>query len=210
MCLQSRYAARALSHCSWLCRLLAHFGTRLHARQLLTDFFMCLGLCHTVLPESKNKKNGKVNLEAAASEDTASTQTTAEDDEDLIYQAASPDEAALVLAAKCLGFKFLWRSTDEIAISVFGEKQVYTLLATNEFTSSRKRMSVLLQRPDRSRVLFCKGADNVILPNLVPPTTRCASDCWPFVVPHLGAVRLRLLGARLQGERCCHRRGHGY
>ncbi len=83
-----------------------------------------------------------------------------------LFQAASPDEAALVRAAQCLGFEFLERTPTSVTLSVFGVRLVYSVLATNEFTSSRKRMSVLVRRPNGTLCLFCKGADNVILPNL--------------------------------------------
>ena len=46
------------------------------------EFFRCLAICHTVLPEGD------------------------ESPEKIKYQAASPDEAALVLAAKHFGFFF--------------------------------------------------------------------------------------------------------
>lgn len=48
----------------------------------LQEFFRCLAICHTVLPEG---------------EDTP---------DKITYQAASPDEAALVAAAKNFGFFF--------------------------------------------------------------------------------------------------------
>lgn len=37
----------------------------------------------------------------------------------------------------------------------------YRVLAVNEFNSTRKRMSVLVQEPGGAFVLYCKGADNV-------------------------------------------------
>jgi phospholipid-translocating ATPase len=58
------------------------------------------------------------------------------------------------------------RTPESVTISVFGVRTVYEVLAVNEFTSSRKRMSVLVRRPDQTLCLLCKGADNVILPAL--------------------------------------------
>lgn len=52
------------------------------SRFCLQEFFRCLAICHTVLPEGG---------------DTPDNTT---------YQAASPDEAALVTAAKHFGFFF--------------------------------------------------------------------------------------------------------
>lgn len=61
----------------------------------------------------------------------------------LVYQAASPDEEALVLAARNLGYVFLARTQDTITISELGKKRTYKVLAMLDFNSDRKRMSVL-------------------------------------------------------------------
>lgn len=64
----------------------------------------------------------------------------------LVYQAASPDEEALVLAARDLGYVFLSRTQDTITISELGVKRTYKVLAMLDFNSDRKRMSVLGER----------------------------------------------------------------
>jgi magnesium-transporting ATPase (P-type) len=46
--------------------------------------------------------------------------------------------------------------------------QTFTLLHNLEFSSDRKRSSVIVRRPDGSVVLFCKGADNIITKRLSP------------------------------------------
>lgn len=111
-------------------------------------FFHNLGLCHTVL--------------------------AAEDGQGLIeYKAQSPDEAALVQAAADVGYIFRGRDREILNLQVPGSDRIhkFELLQTLEFTSARKRMSVLL-RPigtDEKRIiLFAKGADNVIFERLVP------------------------------------------
>ena len=65
-----------------------------------------------------------------------------------------------------MGFMFLERTPTTIKVSVFGQQRTYDVLAVNEFTSTRKRMSVLVRRPNGTLCLYCKGADNVILPCL--------------------------------------------
>ena len=85
---------------------------------------------------------------------------------DVIYQASSPDEAALVIAAKCLGYHFVERVGPDVVVFVRGERRVFTVVAENAFTSTRKRMSVLVRCPGGTLKLFVKGADNVILPLL--------------------------------------------
>ncbi|KAM9761597.1 phospholipid-transporting ATPase IC isoform 1-T2 [Menidia menidia] len=107
-----------------------------HSRQ----FLRALALCHTVMAEWK--------------------------EEIPVYQAASPDEEALVGAARELGWVFLSRTRDSVVVSELGAVRQYELLALLDFTSSRRRMSVLVREPDGALKLYCKGADVVILERL--------------------------------------------
>ncbi|KAI3368297.1 hypothetical protein L3Q82_008009 [Scortum barcoo] len=83
-----------------------------------------------------------------------------------VYQAASPDEEALVGAARELGWVFLSRTRDFIVVSELGVIRQYQLLALLDFTSKRRRMSVLVREPEGGLKLYCKGADIVILERL--------------------------------------------
>ncbi|XP_071559318.1 phospholipid-transporting ATPase ID isoform X2 [Temnothorax nylanderi] len=103
------------------------------------SFFSLLALCHTVMPEDKH---GKIE-----------------------YQAQSPDEAALVSAARNFGFVFKERSPNSITIEVMGKKEIYELLCILDFNNVRKRMSVILRKDGHLR-LYCKGADSVIYERL--------------------------------------------
>ncbi|NWT57082.1 AT8B3 ATPase, partial [Erythrocercus mccallii] len=84
----------------------------------------------------------------------------------LVYQAASPDEEALVLAARSLGYVFLARTQDSITIRELGRTRTYEVLAMLDFNSDRKRMSVLVRDPQGTIRLYTKGADTVILERL--------------------------------------------
>ncbi|KAJ1967498.1 hypothetical protein IWQ62_001819 [Dispira parvispora] len=86
------------------------------------------------------------------------------------YRAESPDESALVKAAKNFGFTFLGRRKDKVNVDILGKPYTFTQLAVLEFNSTRKRMSVLLRRPApwNDIILCCKGADNVIMERLKP------------------------------------------
>lgn len=59
------------------------------------------------------------------------------------YQAASPDEGALVTAARNFGYVFLSRTQNTITISEMGTERTYDVLAILDFNSDRKRMSVI-------------------------------------------------------------------
>ncbi|XP_072292314.1 phospholipid-transporting ATPase IC-like, partial [Eucyclogobius newberryi] len=103
------------------------------------EFFKLLSLCHTVMV-----------------------------DEDMVYQAASPDEGALVTAARNFGFVFLSRTQDSITIREGDHESTYEMLALLDFNSDRKRMSIILRFPDGRIRLYCKGADTVIYERLAP------------------------------------------
>lgn len=51
-------------------------------------------------------------------------------------------------------------------ISVFGKSEKYKLLYVLEFTSKRKRMSVIVTDDKGNVYLFCKGADSIIYERL--------------------------------------------
>lgn len=113
-------------------------------RPYMLNFFRALAICHTVLSDAADPKKPHV----------------------LDYKAESPDEAALVAAARDVGFPFVTRSTSRIDIEVLGKTERWTPLRVLEFNSSRKRMSVIVRDPDNRIVLFCKGADSVIYERL--------------------------------------------
>uniref|UniRef100_A0A673UQJ3 Phospholipid-transporting ATPase n=1 Tax=Suricata suricatta TaxID=37032 RepID=A0A673UQJ3_SURSU len=106
-------------------------------------FFLSLSLCHTVMSEEKVEGN-------------------------LVYQAQSPDEGALVTAARNFGFVFHYRTSETIAVVEMGETKVYQLLAILDFSNVRKRMSVIVRTPENRVMLFCKGADTILCQLLHP------------------------------------------
>ncbi|XP_025162528.1 probable phospholipid-transporting ATPase VA, partial [Harpegnathos saltator] len=85
-----------------------------------------------------------------------------------IYEAESPDELALVHAARAYDVKLVKR-TPRSAIVSFPDKSTlaFEILHVLPFDSNRKRMSVLLRHPHtREIVLYIKGADTTMLPLL--------------------------------------------
>ncbi|XP_066951686.1 probable phospholipid-transporting ATPase IA isoform X4 [Macrobrachium rosenbergii] len=111
------------------------------ARQFLT----MLAVCHTVIPDRDESAGGGGRI---------------------IYHAASPDERALVEGARQLGFVFETRTPECAIINVFGKQEKYEVLNVLEFTSARKRMSVIVKTPQGQIKLYCKGADTVIYERL--------------------------------------------
>lgn len=109
--------------------------------QHIDHFLALLATCHTVIPEMDEKGGIK-------------------------YQAASPDEGALVSGALDLGYRFTARKPRAVIIEANGRELEYELLAVCEFNSTRKRMSAIYRCPDGKIRVYCKGADTVILERL--------------------------------------------
>ncbi|KAK4603667.1 hypothetical protein RGQ29_012256 [Quercus rubra] len=115
---------------------------------IIQKFFRVLAICHTVIPE-KNEELGEI-----------------------LYKAESPDEAAFVIAAKEIGFEFFRVTQTSISLRELdyetGEKVVrkYKRLHVLEFSSSRKRMSVIVRNAENRLFLLCKGADSVMFQRL--------------------------------------------
>jgi phospholipid-translocating ATPase len=92
------------------------------------QFILCIALCHTCLPETG-------------------------DDGEITFQAASPDELALVEAARDLGYLVIDRPAQSIklqSLDVNGSTvmDTYEVLDVIEFSSKRKRMSIVIRMPD--------------------------------------------------------------
>ncbi|CAO3630552.1 unnamed protein product [Cunninghamella blakesleeana] len=85
------------------------------------------------------------------------------------YKAESPDEAALVMAARNVGFAFIGRKPNKkLVVDILGIEYTYELLHVFDFTSTRKRMGVIVKRPApwNDVVLYSKGADNIMYQRL--------------------------------------------
>ena len=105
------------------------------------DFLRVLGLCHAVIPSFEHIENF----------------------DEIVWKSPSPDEEALVQAAADNGVLFMKRTRKELELIVNGKKEIYKLIHTLEFSSDRRRMSVLVQNKATSKhYLFTKGADDVI------------------------------------------------
>ncbi|XP_049540344.1 probable phospholipid-transporting ATPase IA isoform X4 [Anopheles darlingi] len=128
-------------------RLVQNIINNHHTAPILREFLTLMAICHTVIPE---KKPGV--------EDTAEIQ----------YHAASPDERALVYGAKKFGYVFHTRTPTYVEIEALGVQERYEILNVLEFTSTRKRMSVIARNSKGEIKLYCKGADTVIYERLAP------------------------------------------
>ncbi|XP_049296342.1 probable phospholipid-transporting ATPase IA isoform X5 [Anopheles funestus] len=112
----------------------------------LREFLTLMAICHTVIPEKQ--PGDSMN--------------------DIQYHAASPDERALVYGAKKFGYVFYTRTPTYVEIEALGVQERFEILNVLEFTSTRKRMSVIARNSKSEIKLYCKGADTVIYERLAP------------------------------------------
>ena len=116
-------------------------GTESPQREALVRVILFLSCCHTIIIDQIKKT----------------------------YNSSSPDELALVNAAKQFGFEFKERDAEDNIIIFDRRKKVeykYKLLNICEFTSTRKRQSCIFRDPQGQIILMCKGADSVITERL--------------------------------------------
>uniref|UniRef100_A0A8C1SGQ8 Phospholipid-transporting ATPase n=1 Tax=Cyprinus carpio TaxID=7962 RepID=A0A8C1SGQ8_CYPCA len=98
----------------------------------------------------------------------------AQDECELRYEAESPDEAALVYAARAYKCALVGRLPDQVTVELphLG-KLSFELLHTLGFDSTRKRMSVVVKHPLTEQItVYSKGADSVIM-DLIRPVPKC-------------------------------------
>eukprot|EP00026_Physarum_polycephalum_P000158 Phypoly_transcript_00158.p1 GENE.Phypoly_transcript_00158~~Phypoly_transcript_00158.p1 ORF type:complete len:1281 (-),score=198.53 Phypoly_transcript_00158:23-3865(-) len=121
--------------------------------EIAHEFYTSLAICNTVVVDLLASQIGK-----------------------RVYHAISPDEVALVTAAAKQGFDLVSRIGNTVVVSIFGKEYHYEVLNNVEFNSYRKRMSVIVQMPDGTINLYCKGADSVIFPRLVDSDFNSATQ----------------------------------
>lgn len=117
-----------------------------HKSQAVSWFFTCLATCHEVVVQTDGESNGNAT-----------------------YSGMSPDEVALVSAARDVGITFQSRnrqpggSTEVEVKNHLGAVSKFEVLVILAFTSDRKRMSVIIKGGGRAWCIT-KGADSVMEP----------------------------------------------
>lgn len=105
----------------------------------VVDFWTNICLCHSLILEDNPEGGPK------------------------LYQGPSPDEVALVDAARQVGFVFKERLQSSVVLDMLGQEVTYEVLNVMEYSSDRGCMSVVVRAPDGTIRLYCKGSDTKVL-----------------------------------------------
>ena len=114
-------------------------------KQAIERFFTQLALCHSVFATEDREQAGLYR-----------------------YQAASPDELALVQGSCDMGYVFCSKEDNRMKVRIREKREeIWEILAEIPFNSTRKRMSLLAKEPNSGKTVWmCKGADSVLFPLL--------------------------------------------
>ena len=117
------------------------FKNEFNNNNLINDFMLCLSLCNSVIIDTKKyEKSGEIE-----------------------YSSSSPDEQALVYFARSKGYILSNRSIDNfVTIEINGQNKKFELLNNLEYSSERKRMSIICKNDEGKIILYAKGADSMI------------------------------------------------
>jgi phospholipid-translocating ATPase len=134
------------------------------------DLFLALILCHNVTPvypeppreasggqeDDNNDQDDPQNREASSNKDIYFVKKE--------FQAASPDEIALVKYAEEMGMVLLQREEKFIQIEDSnGHQHTYDILENFPFSSDTKRMGIILKNRQTKQIMFyLKGAETVM------------------------------------------------
>ena len=109
---------------------------------LVEEFLLSLSLCHDcILERDKN------------------------DPDNFYYQGPSPDEITLVDTARHLGYVFKKNTTVGKVVQINGVDQEIEVLNFFEFSSKRKRASIIVRHNGKIKFLV-KGADSIVIDRL--------------------------------------------
>ncbi|EFN58106.1 hypothetical protein CHLNCDRAFT_20630, partial [Chlorella variabilis] len=115
-----------------------------------------------------------------------------------LYQGPSPDEVALVDAARQMGFEFKERTQSGVKLDMLGELVAYEVLNVMEYSSDRGCMSVVARAPDGTIRLYCKGSDAKVMKK-IPGTLLQAllAAMHPDSLPCRDGLRTLVLGTKI-------------
>ena len=166
----------------------------------VNDFLTALAVCHTVQVADQEEDASGTHVNQGFVEDSGVSRETGFIADRLEYNAASPDEKALVEACEQFGVQFLGEEeAEKVTCRVKDsrakqqEVKMFTKLFVLEFDSTRKRMSVIVRYPCGRVFLVTKGAETSVLP-------LCLSG--PIEATNRDIDRYALVGLRTLAVAC--------
>ena len=134
----------------------------------VNSFFLCLATCHTAMPEKnqptfateKHKRSSKLEtlsdveyvmqndpcMHGLSQQEVRTRMELLLDANQTQFRSQSPDEEALLAMARDFGFFFRERQGNKMTINIRGQETHFQVLMVNDFSSERKRMSVLVRQ----------------------------------------------------------------
>lgn len=105
------------------------------------------------------------------------TPVTNEGESEIIYQASSPDEVAIVKFTESVGLTLIARDRTSITLRTpIGETEVFEVLDIFPFTSESKRMGILV-RDDQGAVTFLQKGADVVMAKIVQKNDWLEEEC---------------------------------
>ena len=142
------------------------------ADNLIEHFWLALSLCHTCTVELNDKNEEE-------------------------YICVSPDSIELVKAAKAQGWSYEESGNPnlkKVKVGDFGGESInFEKLQIIEFSSDRKRETVIVKNPEGKIILYCKGADSIIEQRLSKNSNSQILSQSKYYVDKFSAQGLRTL-----------------
>ena len=121
----------------------------------LYDFFKHMTICHSVMVDKESNKNKEKDNNELKSDEKA-------DELNVVYQCSSPDELALIEAARAVKITLADRTKENVIVHDDNEIREYRMHAEFVFDSKRKRMSTIVEE-NKQYFIYTKGADSEMI-----------------------------------------------
>ncbi|XP_029439242.1 probable phospholipid-transporting ATPase VB isoform X2 [Rhinatrema bivittatum] len=134
--------------------------------------------CVVTTREHSSVSKNSIDSREDSMQDIIASVAPSPEEMEFCYEAESPDEAALVHAARAYNFTLMSRTPDQVTVRLpQGTLLTFELLYTLGFDSVRKRMSVVVRHPlTKEIIVYSKGADSVIMDLLDDPARASADE----------------------------------
>ena len=154
----------------------------------LYDFFKHMTICHSVMVDKESYKNKKKdNNELKSDEKT--------DELNVVYQCSSPDELALIEAARAVKITLADRTKEYVIVQDDNDRREYRMHAEFVFDSKRKRMSTIVEE-NKQYFIYTKGADSEMIKKI-----KWSRDDWDKLQEHLHSFAVKGLRTLVMGKR---------